>query len=85
MCGDGRVSHEAGFSARCEETHTHVVIGGVGLQHERRIGIVQLARDAAHFVVRAHVGGQDDTGRVSGELPSREGIDLKYMDTTRHA
>ena len=49
--GDGGVAHETRFGARREKTHAQLVIGAVGLEHECRVGIVELARDGEHFRV----------------------------------
>ena len=45
------MADEARFGAGREETHAQFVIGTVGLEHERGVGVVELARDGEHFSV----------------------------------
>ena len=85
MRGDGGVADESGFGARREETHAQIVIGAVGLEHERRVGIVELARDGEHFRVGERVRVEHHARGIAGEAIRGEGVDLENADAAAHA
>ena len=74
-----------GLGARREETHAQFVIGAVGLEHERGVGVVELARDGEHFRVGERVGVEHHARRIAGEAIRGERVDLEYADAAAHA
>ena len=85
MRGHRRMAHEARFGARCEEPHAQIVIGAVGLEHEGRVRVVELARNGEHFRIGERVGVEHHTGRIAREAIRGECVDLEYADAAAHA
>jgi hypothetical protein len=79
------MTDEARFGARREEAHAQVVIRSIGGEHERGVGIVELARDGEHFRIGEGIGIEHDSRRIAGEAFGREGVDLKNADAAGHA
>ena len=65
--GDRGVPDEARFGARREEAHAQIVISAVRLEHERGVGVVELARDGEHLGVGERVGVEHDARGIAGE------------------
>jgi hypothetical protein len=53
-------------------------------KYECGIGVVELARDREHLCFREAIRVEYDTGRVTGEAITREGIYLVYLDLSCH-
>ena len=65
--GDGGVADETRFGARREEAHAQFVIVAVGLEHERGVGVVELARDGEHLRVGERIGVEHDARGIARE------------------
>jgi hypothetical protein len=84
VSGDRGVTDESRLGAWREEPHAQVMIGTIGLEHERRVGVVELARDGEHFRVREPICFEHDACGIAGEAIRREGVDLKNADAAVH-
>ena len=80
MRGDGGVTYETRFGARREEPHAQLVIRTVGLEHECRVGIVELARDGEHFRVAERIGVEHHSRGIAGKAIRGESVDLENAD-----
>ena len=81
---DGGVADEARLGARREEAHAQLVIGAVGLEHERGVGVVELARDGEHLGVGERVGVEHHARGIAGEAFGGERVDLEDADAAAH-
>ena len=84
MGRNGGMAHEPGLGARREESGAQIVVGPVGGEYERRIGVVELARNRKHLGFVEAVCVQNDPRRIAGEGRAGEGIDLMNLDTAHH-
>jgi hypothetical protein len=80
MRGNRRMTHESRLGARREEPGTQVMIGPVGRQDERGIGVIELARDGEHLALIETVGIQDHARRIAREGRACERIDLMNLN-----
>ena len=68
---NGRVADEAGFGARCKEAHAQLVIGAIGFEDERGVGVVELAGDGEHL----GIGEESASSTTPAGLPvKRSGV-----------
>ena len=84
MGGDGGVTDEARLGARREEAHAQFMIRAVRLEHERGVGIVELARDGEHLRVGECIGIEHHARGIAGEAFGGERVDLEDADAAAH-
>src|SRR5882757_7016772 len=79
-----RVADETDFSPGREEAGTHPVLTVVRRENESRIGVIELACNREHLCFREAIRVEHNTGRVTGEAITCEGVDLVDLDLSCH-
>ncbi len=80
---DGRMAGEGQLALRREDAHARRVRRVLRLQHEDRLGQVQLARDRLHLLGVERIGIADDGQRIAAEAAIGE--DVERVQRQRHA
>ena len=81
LSGDRGVADERHFMARREESHLHVVIVGLGFEHERRLAI-HLGGDGLHLLIRQLIRVQHHDRGVADIALASERVDVKQPAMT---
>ena len=80
MGGHGRVPDEGCLLARVEETQPHIMVRAIGGEHERHLGVRELACHGEQGGVALTVGVEDDGRRIAGEACGGKGV---YLENTQ--